>query len=191
VVGPASLGADRPKASGDAVRHDADVPSRHWKLENSTFEVRRRPARSLFGTREVTRDGRPVDISDRERTLLDCLDDLSLGGGLRHTGRALGRYAARADVNWPRLFEYADRLANPALFKRLGYLGETLGFADKQLLDACHARVAGGAERLDPERPACGPISSRWRLHVNATAWPDPADRRTRTSRAHPGRLAE
>ncbi len=132
------------------------------------FELRHRPERALFGTRRVWREGTPVSISDRERTLVDCLDDPSLGGGLHHTVEALNVYADGPSVEWERLVEYGDQLGNRTVFKRLGYLAETLGIVDEQLTDACLARVSAGTGRLDPARPASGSTTARWGLRLNA-----------------------
>jgi predicted transcriptional regulator of viral defense system len=121
----------------------------------------------LFGTRGVWRHGTTVAISDRERTLVDCLDDPSLAGGLSGTGEALRSYGCRSGVAWPRLVEYGERLGRLSVFNRLGYLAESLGFGDGWLIEACLARACAGEERLDPERPATGRLDGRWALRVN------------------------
>jgi predicted transcriptional regulator of viral defense system len=107
------------------------------------------------------------EVSDRERTLVDCLDDPSLGGGLRHTTEALATYVERPDVSWRRLVEYGDRLGNRTLFKRLGYIAETLGLVDDELIEACLRRVSAGTRRLHPGRPDEGPITTRWGMRIN------------------------
>jgi len=143
------------------------VPRRERRIGDARLELRHRAERALFGTRRVWRGGAPVLISDRERTLVDCLDDPSVGGGLHHVVEALRVYAEGPDVSWGRLIEYADRLGNRTVFKRLGYIAETLELADAQLIDACRARVSAGTGRLDPGRPASGPTSARWGLRLN------------------------
>jgi predicted transcriptional regulator of viral defense system len=144
------------------------VPRRQRTIGAARLELRHRPDRALFGTRRVWREGTPVLVSDRERTLVDCLDDPSLGGGLRHTVEALTVYAEAPNPAWERMIEYGDRLGNRTVFKRLGYAAETLELADDQLIEACRARVSAGTGRLDPGRPASGPTSARWGLRLNA-----------------------
>lgn len=143
------------------------VPRRRRTIGNARFELRHRSVSAMFGTRRVWRDGTPVEVSDKERTLLDCLDDPSLGGGLRHTSEALAAYKEEGGASWPRLIEYGDRLGNRTAFKRLGYVAEKLGLADDELLDACLQRVSTGIARLDPSMPRVGPTTSRWRLQIN------------------------
>jgi predicted transcriptional regulator of viral defense system len=127
----------------------------------------------------VWRERTPILVSDRERTLVDCLDDPSLGGGLQHTVDALRAYADRGDVAWERLIEYGDRFGNKTVFKRLGYLAETLTLADERTIEACRARLSAGTGRLDPARAVSGPTSTRWGLRLNA-----------RIDRLRPGRSA-
>jgi len=143
------------------------VPRRARTIGGARFEVRHRPASALFGTRRVWRDGAPVAVSDRERTLVDCLDDPSLGGGLRHVTEALVTYAGEHGDSWDRVIEYADRLGNRTVFKRLGYIAEILELGDDELIAACQERVSAGIGRLDPNRPSDGPTTSRWGLRLN------------------------
>jgi predicted transcriptional regulator of viral defense system len=144
------------------------VPRRRRTIGAVRLEIRHRRERALFGTRRVWREGAPVAVSDRERTLIDCLDDPSLGGGLAHTTEALTTYAEATDVAWERLIEYGDRLGNRTVFKRLGYLAETLQLAGGDVVERCLARVSAGTGRLDPARPDVGPTSARWGLRLNA-----------------------
>jgi len=143
------------------------VARRRRTIGGVQFELRHRSESALFGTRRVWREGAPVEVSDRERTLVDCLDDPSLGGGLRHTTEALVTYAERPDVSWRRLVEYGDRLGNRTVFKRFGYIAETFALGDQELIEACLRRVSAGVGRLDPTRPGEGAITARWGLRIN------------------------
>jgi predicted transcriptional regulator of viral defense system len=143
------------------------VPARKRKIGPAQFELRHRPPSALFGTRNVWREGAPVPVSDRERTLIDCLDDPLLGGGLRHTAEALTSYSADPEATWLRVLEYGERLGNLTVFKRLGYLLEALDLVDETVLEECHRRISGSVGRLDPTRPAGGATSQRWGLQLN------------------------
>ena len=143
------------------------VPHRRRDIGPARFELRHRPESAMFGLRRVWRDGVRVQISDRERTLVDCLDDPSLGGGLRHTAEALAAYAEVEEASWPRLIDYGDRLENKTVFKRLGYIVEALGVADEDLAGILLERLSAGVGKLDPAMPAEGPIDKRWGLRIN------------------------
>ena len=145
------------------------VARRERKIGGSRFELRHRPEDALFGTRKAWRDRTPVPTSDRERTLVDCLDDPSLGGGLRHVAEALDAYAEAGKGDWARLIEYGDRLGNRTIFKRLGFLAGVLDLGSDELISACAGRLSAGVTRLDPAKPATGSTNKRWRLNINTT----------------------
>jgi len=143
------------------------VAHRQRTIGEARLELRHRPAGALFGMRRVWRDRSQLYISDAERTLIDCLDDPAMGGGLRHTAEALAAYAEGPAVAWDKVIAYGDRLGNRTVFKRLGYLGETLGLGDSALIAACLQRVSAGIGRLDPGRDNSGPTRTRWGLKIN------------------------
>lgn len=145
------------------------VPNRDTEIGGARFELRHRPADALFGTRSAWREGIPVQVSDPERTIIDCLDDPSLGGGVRHVAEALTQWHDTPRANSNQMIAYGDRLGNRTVFKRLGLLLEVLSIEDPGLIEACHMRVSSGVSLLDPERAANGPITTRWNLRVNAS----------------------
>jgi predicted transcriptional regulator of viral defense system len=65
------------------------------------------------------------------------------------------------------LIEYAERLDNRAVFKRLGYLIERLGIEADLILAACRERRSAGVVALDPSVKAPGQIVRRWGLRDN------------------------
>ena len=65
------------------------------------------------------------------------------------------------------LIEYADRLGNGAVFKRLGFIVERIAPSEKVLIAACRARLTKGNTKLDPSLPA-DKLVSAWRLWVPA-----------------------
>jgi len=143
------------------------VAHRQRTIGEARLELRHRPGTALFGTRRVWRDRVPVDVSDVERTIVDCLDEPAMGGGLRHTVEALVAYGEGPGADWEKLIAYGDQLGNRTVFKRLGYLVEMLGVGDAGLIAACLRRVSAGIGRLDPGREASGSVSRRWGLKVN------------------------
>lgn len=148
------------------------VPHREREIGGARFELRHRPPRAIFGTRQAWREGIPVHVSDPERTLVDCLDDPSLGGGVRHLAEAVAQWRDGSRANAERLIDYADRLGNRTGFKRLGYVLEAFGIDDEALIEACRQRISAGTSLLDPDRPPSGSITTRWNLRVNAAVEP-------------------
>jgi predicted transcriptional regulator of viral defense system len=106
-----------------------------------------------------------LQLADPARVVVDVMDSPRLGGGIRLCAEFLGAYLEDRDPAV--LVGYGDRLGNGAVFKRLGYLLETLGLGDHALLEACRARVRAGIVLLDPSAGGGGPRIARWGLRAN------------------------
>jgi predicted transcriptional regulator of viral defense system len=118
-----------------------------------------------WGLRRVWRDERRVQLADEALTVIDVLDDPSIGGGIRHASEVLEAYVT--DFDWRQLIEYGDPLGNRTVFKRLGYLSETLELGDQELPVACRRRLSRGVFLLDPSAPHRGLRVTPWALRAN------------------------
>ena len=107
-------------------------------------------------------------MSDPHRTIIDARDVPAAAGGALHASELLEAYFERPDAAQERLIEYGDRLGRGTIFKRLGYLAERAGLADRSFVEACRERVSSGLSWLDPAGPRSGRIVSRWNLRVNS-----------------------
>ena len=118
-----------------------------------------------WGIRAVWLGATRIRMADPPRTVVDVLDDPSTGGGIRHCAEILTTYMAEHEQT--QLLEYADRLGNAAVVKRLGHLCEQLELADDRFLDACEHRLSAGIALLDPSAPERGERDRRWRVRIN------------------------
>ncbi len=145
------------------------VRDRRVEIQGTPMRVKVVAASKLFGTTPVWRGQLRVAVSDPSRTIADMLDDPALGGGIRHIAEMLEEYFVgelRADEQ---LLAYADRLGNRTVFKRLGYLLETLEIDAPELVAACLMRRSAGITDLDPAVDAPAAITTRWNLRVNVS----------------------
>jgi predicted transcriptional regulator of viral defense system len=142
----------QPVRSKSQVRHGARFTLKHIQGEK------------IFGTKTVWRGQTKVAVSDIHRTIIDMLDDPASGGGIQHVSDCLGAYFRRPDRDDSKLIEFAERLKNGAVFKRLGFLAER--FPEGQaLVTSCLARLTTGNAKLDPTLNAPRLIS-KWRLWI-------------------------
>ena len=118
----------------------------------------------IFGTTTVWRGRSRIAVSDVHRTIVDILADPALGGGIQHGADCLSVYLKSGTRNDDVLLDYAARLGNGAIFKRLGYLAER-DPAGSALVTPCRERLTMGYARLDSalETPR---LITRWRLWV-------------------------
>lgn len=125
--------------------------------------------RKFFGVAQQWSDGAEFRITDREKTVLDALDRPDLCGGLPVVASAL---ATSDGLDWDRLDQYLKRFESGAIYKRLGYLVETLEVPvpDRpRRLAAWKRGVSQGVALLDPRGPKKGPINSQWRVQANVS----------------------
>jgi predicted transcriptional regulator of viral defense system len=124
-----------------------------------------------WGIESMWREEVRLQIADPARTVVDILDSPRIGGGIRHATEILDTYLDEHDPL--RLVEHAQRLGNRAVFKRLGYLVETLGRDEPELLSACRTHLSTGLALLDPDGPPNGPRVPAWSIRANTTIAPE------------------
>lgn len=128
------------------------------------FSLKHIDERKIFGTKNIWRHQTRVPVSDVHRTVIDMLDDPSIGGGIQHVTDCLTAYLRRGDRNDEKLIEYAMHLGNGAVFKRLGFLAERLPDG-AELAGLCEHHLSGGHAKLDPAQDgSC--VVTKWRLRL-------------------------
>lgn len=139
------------------------------EVQGTAFVLKMRPKEKLFGTKVVWRGQTKVQVSDPARTVVDILDDPALGGGIRHVSKVLKAFLEGEHRDQERFLEYATRLGNRTVFKRIGYLVDALGIRAPELSARCRALKSAGLTYLDPTlRRARVRIDKTWNLRVNA-----------------------
>jgi len=142
--------------------------NRQPEIKGQKFVVRTILPASLFGTKPVWRGPVKVAVSDPTRTVLDMLDDPSLGGGIRPTADVLQSYLKSKSKDMELLVSYAKRLNSGAVFKRLGFLLERYATEETATIKACRSCLTTGNVKLDPSLPA-ERLLTAWRLWLPAT----------------------
>ena len=132
--------------------------------DGAQFMVRHIQERKFFGTKPVWRGRSKILVSDVHRTVIDMLDEPSIGGGIQHVADSLAVYLKCPDRNDEMLIDYAKALDNGAVFKRLGFLAEKYPNTEV-LTDACLKHMTKGNAKLDPALK-CPRLVSKWRLRV-------------------------
>ncbi len=146
-------------------------------LMGTPYVIHTVPENAFFGLRPVWRGQVKVQVSDPTRTILDMLDDPGRGGGLRPSVDVLRSYLRSEHRDLDRLADYATRLGNGAVFKRLGFLLERLAPEAGDAISYCRDHLTTGNARLDPQLPA-DRLITRWRLWIPPTWAREAADDR-------------
>jgi predicted transcriptional regulator of viral defense system len=137
-------------------------------IQGTPVRIKVVDSQRMFGTVGVWRGSERVEVSDPSRTIVDLLDDPSMGGGIRHVAEVLEEYLAGPHRDEELLLDHCERLGNRSVYKRLGYLLEALALDEPDLIERCRERKSSGVVPLDPGIQAAGVRNSDWNLRVNA-----------------------
>ena len=142
----------QPVRKGQDERHGAQFILHHIQEKN------------IFGTRTVWRCSSKVSVSDVHRTIIDMLNNPTVGGGFQHVSDCFTAFLKRLDRKDELLVEYAERLGNGAVFKRLGFLAEQ-DETTSTLVKDCRSRLTKGNAYLDSNLK-CTRLVSKWHLWI-------------------------
>jgi predicted transcriptional regulator of viral defense system len=142
-------------------------PVRHPPKEalGITFKIISLRPSKFFGIVRDWIDERSFWITDKEKTIIDGLDLPKYMGGVGEIAKALAK--AWNELDEAKLRDYAVKIGNSAVTKRLGFLMETSGVGDPEALRKASS-LAQGFSPLDPTLPRQGKHNRRWNLLINA-----------------------
>jgi predicted transcriptional regulator of viral defense system len=84
-------------------------PRRKFKtsleISGVTYRLVNLPERKFFGFQPITIDGYKINISEREKTIADCLDQTRYCGGIPEIAKAL--WYGREEIDFNKLAEYS------------------------------------------------------------------------------------
>jgi predicted transcriptional regulator of viral defense system len=89
---------------------------RNFKYEG--VQYRWIPRKKLTGTEKTIWSTAQIIVTDRERTILDCIDRIDLAGGFEEVFKSL---SSMINVNFDRLYHYAKNEQKKVLFHKLGF----------------------------------------------------------------------
>jgi predicted transcriptional regulator of viral defense system len=135
------------------------------KVLGATFRFIYTDKSKLWGVEEVwVKPTEKVKVSGLERTIVDCLDNPKLCGGVSELAKGL--WKKRKEIDFNRLVKYVDRLGSKAVAKRLGFLLELYEIGDNAK-GRLRKFVTSTFVLLDPSLPAKGKRQSLWRIRIN------------------------
>lgn len=141
------------------------LSSVHQRIGDHLFIVRHITLKKMFGVKTVWRDNARVKISDPHKTIVDVLNDPSIAGGIRSVMDFLTHYLQSHDKNLDLVIDYAKKMGNKTIFKRLGYLLTLLGEKNDTTISQCQANISKGYSQLDPSLKG-HILVKKWRLWI-------------------------
>jgi predicted transcriptional regulator of viral defense system len=141
--------------------------NRSRQILGETYRFIRIPEKKFFGVMLVWVGDYNVMVTDRERTLIDCLDHPEYCGGMSEVAKGLREAFEEKKLSTHKLLDYAERIGNRTVFKRLGYLLEILDLDFPEVEKQCLKRISRGYSKLDPTMPIKGKYNAKWNLIEN------------------------
>ena len=145
------------------------VRARHRRVLDTDVRIVNPIERKFFGFAPVDVLGYTVTMSDREKTVIDCIDRPNLAGGEEEAAAILATACHRID--WNRACAYLERIASRALTRRFGWLADHAGATIPNNVRAHLLDLAKGSGRAfyGPRSPTPGAIGHQhvWNLTVN------------------------
>jgi len=123
------------------------------------------PQRKFFGITEMSIENHRVNVSDKEKTIVDCLDRLEYCGGISEVAKAL--WYGRDELDPIKIAKYAIRNGNKAVIQRLGYLLESLGYETEEATALLQDSTSNSYAPLDTLAPLSGQYIEKWKVVLN------------------------
>jgi predicted transcriptional regulator of viral defense system len=145
----------------------AAIRSKSIDLLGQEYRLFRVPVSRVRIETSVWRDSVKVKVSSRERTLVDCLRNPTLSGGVGHLILMMKEYANHPEHDFRKLLNEAREADSGATWKRLGYLFETLWPKEESIINEASRKLTAGNIKLDPLVKARGKLVKRWGVWSN------------------------
>ena len=116
--------------------------------------------RKFFGFTALEIDGNAVNVAEKEKAIVDCLDLPRYSGGVAEVAKSI--WNGREELDAAKMLRYASRIGNRAALSRLCYLLDVSGIKSVEV-------QAGSYSLLDPLRGRKGRYISRFKIIENVS----------------------
>lgn len=136
-------------------------PKKPLKILDTNYYFIKTTKKKFFGWKKYKIEEEKINISDKEKTIADCLDHPQHTGGIDEVAKAI--YFNTNQINLKKIEDYLTRIGNNTALKRYGFI-----------LDSCNInyqpqkkKLSKGYGLLDPLTPKKGPYNNKWLLQIN------------------------
>ena len=154
------------------IRLVTPVRTRNRRVLDTEVRIVNPVPRKFFGFGPVDMLGYTVMMSDREKTVIDCIDRPGLAGGEGEAATILATACRR--INWHKAATYLERMSSKTLSRRFGWLAERAGATiPEDVRTHLHDLAKGsGKAFFGPRIPKPGVIGYQdsWQLTANVAS---------------------
>jgi len=122
------------------------------------YKIIRMKEEKIFGVEKAWFEETQINLTSREKTIIDCLDKPQHAGGIIEVAKALRTEEYDKNI----LVKYAKRIHNSGVIRRLGYICDIL-----QIPIHLPEIKTRNYLKLDPILPETNKLDSKWHLIIN------------------------
>jgi predicted transcriptional regulator of viral defense system len=122
------------------------------------YKIIRMKEEKIFGVEKAWFENTQINLTSREKTIIDCLDKTQYAGGIIEVAKALQTEEYDKNI----LVKYAKGIHNSGVIRRLGYICEFL-----QIPINLPKIKTRNYLKLDPILPETNELNAKWHLIIN------------------------
>ena len=134
---------------------------KHFVFQSQEYTFVRLAKKRFFGFNEEWINNSKFYISDKEKTVIDCLFIPKYCSGLTEVVKAF-----KEKLDYEKLYNYAIKMEDIATLKRLGYILTILKIKTP-VIEKLLKMVSGGYSLLDTGGPRTGVRNNKWKIIEN------------------------
>jgi len=123
-----------------------------------TYKIIRVKEEKVFGIEKAWFEEMQINLTNREKTIIDCLDKPQYAGGIIEVAKAVRTEEYDKKI----LVKYAKKINNTGVIRRLGYICEFL-----QIPIHLPEIKTRNYLKLDPILPETNKLNAKWNLIIN------------------------
>jgi predicted transcriptional regulator of viral defense system len=123
-----------------------------------SYKIIRVKEEKIFGIDKAWFEETQINLTNREKTIIDCLDKPQYAGGIIEVAKAL----RTEEYDKKTLVQYAKKINNTGVIRRLGYICEFL-----QIPIHLQKIKTRNYLKLDPILPKSNKLNAKWNLIIN------------------------
>lgn len=136
------------------------------ELQGITIRFVKLAPKRFFGFEVQWVGNQKVTVADSEKSIVDCLDQPRYCGEIVEVVKGL--WNGRKELDFQKLLDYALRMKNGAVLKRLGFLMDVLEIHKPTIRNNLLKNITPNFALLDPgEKGQPGNPNREWRIYVN------------------------
>jgi predicted transcriptional regulator of viral defense system len=125
---------------------------------------------SFIGIEKIEVENKKINISNVNKTITDCLDHPEHSGGIEEVARAI--YFNHEELDLSKVKDYALKVNNITILKRLGYILDKTGLLEKNKDIFKDIQLTKGYSKFDTISKIRGKYNEKWKLNINIDIYP-------------------